>query len=384
MVGVLTLHYGYNEGAILQAYALAQLLGAHIDGDVRIIDHRYPRKVRIYSQSMDARKEALKVAVDTWLPLSRDQFVTERASRTWKWISGNCTGLVVGSDQVWRLCYRRTFFGLACRQPDAFVGRFPNVYWPPAWVRVPRCAYAASIGDQLTARPPRRHLLRMRRVLEGFSVIGVRDERTATFVEDVAPACANRLRLCPDPTIVIPWQCEGAQSSLVAKAERVGLSLSRPFCLLAMDMCNYTRELAGRIRSAGWLVVGYGSGESYSDISFAKVGITPLEWISLIGSASLCITDRYHAFIFSVLQGRPCLVFDRAKKRLVGSPTRISSLAQSIGYGQYVLDIGSPVEDVVKMAQSIGPDWGRVGAGLQKLRRIGGRVIVEIAQALKE
>lgn len=383
MVGILTLHYGYNEGAILQAYALARLLGDYLNEEVRIIDHRYPKKVDIYSRHMDPRKEALKSAVDSWLPLSRHKFITDNACPTWKYISDKCSGLVVGSDQVWRFLYRRSLGGLMYKQPDAFVGKCPNVYWPAPWINVPTCAYAASIGDQPSPPPPWSHQRKMRRVLERFKVVGVRDERTARFVEDVAPHCAERIRLCPDPTIIFRWDYSGARLSLSSKAERVGVSLDSRYCLVALEMSDYARAIAGRLKDAGWLVVGYGSDETYSDVSFAKVGITPLEWIALIGSAGLVITDRYHAFIFSILQGRPCLVFDRARQKFRVEASRISSLASRIGYDRYVLTIGMPVDDVVEMARAVRLDWRTVKNNLEEFKRVGERVIVEIAQAVK-
>lgn len=382
MLGILTLHYGFNEGAILQAYALAQLLSAQVDDDVRIIDHRYPDKVRIYSRNMDPRKQALGAAVDFWLPVTSERFVTDDAYMTWRYISDRCSGLIIGSDQVWRTFYRRFLFGIICRQPSRFIGAFPNVYWPPEWVQVPKCAYAASVGDNLSAPPPRRHLQIMRNVFADLRVIGVRDERTASFVETVAPQCAERIRVCPDPTILFPWKYGDAFSSLAEKARRVGLNIAKPFWLLAMDACDYAHKLARIIRAGGWLVVGYGSGDTYSDISLARVGITPLEWVALIGKATFCVTDRYHAFIFSVLQKRPCLVFDRALSERRDSLTRILSLANSIGYGRYVLKMGSPTEDVFRMAQTMHPDWHTIDGGLERLREVGRHVIEEICQAL--
>ncbi|HTI50252.1 MAG TPA: hypothetical protein VL475_04850, partial [Planctomycetaceae bacterium] len=70
-IGILTLHYGFNEGAILQAYALAGLLRQHLpEADVEIVDQRYPSKLKASGPADAPRTKALQQAIDHWLPLS--------------------------------------------------------------------------------------------------------------------------------------------------------------------------------------------------------------------------------------------------------------------------------------------------------------------------
>ena len=41
MIGIITIHTGYNEGAVLQSLALSRLLAALTGEAVEVLDHRY-------------------------------------------------------------------------------------------------------------------------------------------------------------------------------------------------------------------------------------------------------------------------------------------------------------------------------------------------------
>ena len=46
-IGILTFHYCYNHGAVLQSYALYKYLSAY--GDVEFIDYKLPLLTKRYS-----------------------------------------------------------------------------------------------------------------------------------------------------------------------------------------------------------------------------------------------------------------------------------------------------------------------------------------------
>lgn len=48
-IGITTLHYGFNEGAILQAYALSRLIETLTGVPAKVVDQRYPGKVARYT-----------------------------------------------------------------------------------------------------------------------------------------------------------------------------------------------------------------------------------------------------------------------------------------------------------------------------------------------
>ena len=134
--GILTLHYGFNEGAILQAYALSELLRFVIGGDIEIVDQRYPSKISVYGDPhSNARTRALSEAIDGWLPLSAAHYRNTDSAWLIRELGDRYDRLVFGSDVLWALHYRgrlRRFFGNRFwpRQNKPFFPAFPNVYWP--------------------------------------------------------------------------------------------------------------------------------------------------------------------------------------------------------------------------------------------------------------
>jgi hypothetical protein len=377
MIGILTLHYGYNEGAILQAYAMACVLRNRGGKDALIVDHRYPAKIAIYSREWDARKEKLEWAINNWLPLTNRHFFSNYETETWRYIQSSCETIVVGSDQVWRLRYQKKLAGLWTAQPDRFVGRFPNIYWPPPWLRVAKHAYAASVGDVDMGPVPRRHRRTMAKILDDFGTIGVRDERTAEFVRTLSRSLDDRIVICPDPTLLVPWETRDAAESLTMKLEQFGVSKVERLCLIGVTAGQFANELAAELRRLGFRLIGYSSDDNYSDIRLATIGLSPLEWVALFGKVNLCITDRMHAFIFSVLSQCPCIVIDWAAKSSL-TLTRIGDFANKVGCQQFVVRPPISVAEVTSRIKEMQPDWYSIANRVFAMREVGLKVIDRI------
>jgi len=375
--GILTYHYSYNEGAILQAYALAQALKEHGAPGVEIIDHRYPAKVAIYNRELDPRKRRLATAIDHWLPLSPRRFFDADEKATWHYVCNRYRTLVIGSDQVWRTKYTSSWFGLRLTQSDHFVGRFPNVYWPPASLPVEKCSYAASIGDSRSQAIPRSHLVEMAKRLGDFRIIGVRDEQTAEFVERLSPSLRDRIYLCPDPTWLIDWRAHSCRG--YSTLDKVSLIWSgRPSCLLAVNDTPLAHDLSKKLKERGFAVIGYGSWDKYSAIKLYQWGLSLTEWIALFGTVDICITDRMHAFIFSIIGHCPCIVLDNGNK---GAPckSRLYDLCQRLEY-PYRVDVTKDASEILHIAMSLTVDWAGIDSRLSDYRRTGHQVLSEIVQ----
>ena len=97
-VGIVTLHYGFNEGAILQAYCLSRAIASLGSGwPVEVIDHRYPSKVAAYGAATTGRTRSLASAIEKWLPLSRQRFAISEEKATFDYINSNYSSVVVGA-----------------------------------------------------------------------------------------------------------------------------------------------------------------------------------------------------------------------------------------------------------------------------------------------
>ena len=342
-LGVLTLHYGYNEGAILQAMALTCLLEDVVKGaNAGIIDHRYPGKVDCYGPPNDPRKRALAAAIDTWLPLSQFHSDDPQGQLVSHFCKNHLDGLVIGSDVVWELCYTRRLRrllgrGILPRQINPFFPSFPNVYWPDNSVACPRVAYAACCGNLLSGDIPRSHRRKMAEILEGFAGIGVRDERTRELVATLAPELGRRAELVPDPTIAFNLFGRFDGSTVEQKLCESGVCQERPKALLIMSESPLAFAAACELKRKGYQVVATGKHGGMTDVNLLDVGLSPLEWAWMPRYFGLCVTERMHATIFCLLNRTPFLALDM-NTRFQNSPTKLEELIDQMGLADCCLN----------------------------------------------
>lgn len=310
-IGILTLHYGYNHGAMLQSYATAQLFGGEI------IDHRYKSKLAVHERGRRT-KPYLRAFLDESLPLSAYQCIAEDFANegTWKYAESHYDAIVCGSDELWKTNYgsrhrgwkhyahvaRRpvsSLWNLSRKQTDRWCTPFPNVYWPR--VSIPTIAFAASAGDTEVAQIPRLHRWRMSRCLERFRLIGVRDEGTKRLITDLAPAIREDVRIVPDP--VFSLRPEGKlKESALAKLEANGIQTDRDMAFVHIDKSeSFDAEAA--LAELGYEVV-----------NLPKIALDPLEWFAAIGVCHCGITDAMHPLIASLVNNVPCYSTDTRRK----------------------------------------------------------------------
>lgn len=308
-VAVLTLHYGANPGAILQAEAMARLYGGEI------FDHRYRSREQLYAHGL-AQKPHLAEYIARDLPLSRVKSVTEDFDNkpAWRAIERHYDLLVCGSDELLKVNYRwprrlRTLLRSLRRKPLATLFNyadiqscwdyyipFPNVYWSRA--RLPTVMCAASIGSTDPRTIPRRHRRDMATCLEKCRLIGVRDTRTLEFVESLSQNLKGRAELVPDPVFAYE-PSESARNSAHAKLDSVRRGPGPLGFVYMAKQKHLVGEWSNRLRDAG-----------YEPIDLSAVNLTPPEWFAAIGRFGCGVTDRMHALVISLAQNVPCHSID--------------------------------------------------------------------------
>lgn len=376
-VGILTLHYGFNEGAVLQAMALARLLDNVISGaHAEVVDHRYPGKQAVYGGPNSPRERAIAQAVENWLPLSEVSFHSAESRTTFDYCRRNYDALVVGSDVVWSLRYtgrlrRWLGRGIFPRQKDAFFPAFPNVYWPPPEASRLRIAYAASCGNLWWKEIPRTHRRQMARRLSGFAAIGIRDERTRTFIRALSTDLYERAKIVPDPTIAFNLLGAFDGSTALAKLASAGYVPGQAHALLIMKETPLSVEVARHLRTRGWRLFATGSHGGLADVDLALLGLSPIEWAWLPREFAVCVTERMHASIFCLLNHTPVLALDM-NRRLPGTPTKLQELFLGTGLSEaYVHQHDTDEARVDRWLQTglnMQVNWGKVDAILDSWR----------------
>jgi hypothetical protein len=335
-IGILTLHYGFNEGAVLQAMALARLLETVVPGaHAEVVDHRYPGKQAVYGAPISPREISIAEAVDNWLPLSQASFVSADAQPTLNYCRRNYDGLVVGSDVVWGLRYvgrlRRWFGrGIFRRQSDPFFPPFPNVYWPTSSAADSRVAYAACCGNLWWEDVPRSHRREMIQRLSGFSGISVRDQRTREFLRSLSSELGAGAEIVPDPTIAFDLFGAFDGSTALKKLQTAGYVTGEPHALVIMKEGPLSFRVVRHLRAGGWRIAATGRYGGLADINLIHLGLSPLEWAWVPRQFGVCVTERMHATIFCLLNHTAVLGLDM-NRRLPATPTKLEELFFNVG-----------------------------------------------------
>lgn len=334
-IGIATLHYGFNEGAILQAYALTRLIEAHTGIPAKVVDQRYPDKVKVYGQPDNERKVLLEEVINNWLPTMDQHFETNDTDRVFQYINQACRALVVGSDVVWNLRYRRRLRrflgrGILPTQPYAFYPAFPNLYWPGKSVTIPKISYAASVGTFEWKDASKDHRRQMLNILSDFSVLSVRDERTLHFVEWLDPKLAERTTIVPDPTLAMDIRNLERVNSLRLKLESYGVDFRQPICGVVCDHHIAVGEVVRRLRNAGYQIAGITTKNEFSDVILYDKPIHPLDWAIIFKLMDVCIVDRMHAAIFCLHNQTPFVALDSYETRC-DNDSKTRSLLRNFG-----------------------------------------------------
>ena len=315
-VGLLTLHYGFNYGAVLQAFTAAKLFGGEI------IDHRYVPKMRLYGRGDGAA--ALRDFIRFDLPLSPEAFVAEHGEHraTWRYAERAYDLLVLGSDELWKVDYcgrlpRRRAAKLLATHPYRFLAHrhdrqvrsivtpFPNVYWPD--VDVPIVGFAGSVGDTAPATIPARHRRKMAATVRRFCILGVRDEFTRRFFVEQLGADPAAVELVSDP--VFSYRLDDAESSESRLRERlasVGVEADAPFVAV------HAARNGGGSRRAEEAAAETGLPVVHPD----RLNLAPPEWFLAYGLARFAIVDSMHPLIACLCQNTPCLSLDERRKSI--------------------------------------------------------------------
>jgi len=358
-LGIVTFHSSFNEGAILQALALATHLSRLLpDWKVDIVDLYYASKQEVYERAMTERERTIQDFSRRRLPLSAERYVIGRShQQPLASLGERYQALVYGSDEVWKLRYRRRLLGFGkVAQSDPFFPAFPNAYWPDPSLKIPRFAYAVCVGETRPHLVPGEHRAIMRDSIASLSLIGVRDTETKRFVEWLDPANAARVQHVPDPTFSVSLVDESHLESARLKLTAWGVDFSRPTVVV---LCRYGRLIQPalqRLRSRGYQSVGLVLKNGCVDLDLSGKPLTPLEWMAAFRLFDLCISERMHACISCLLQGTPVIALDFLKDR-DHQGSKIENLFDTFGLAAFHYSVH------FQEAQELGRMCERIEAG---------------------
>ena len=302
-IGVLTFHFAYNYGAMLQAYALSRFLNNLKDVKCEIVDYR-PRKIDyLYHPDIIDFCQHPKTILRNYFnrKLSKadsrefERFINERFAlskrvrndKDFHTIVSQYDMLFVGSDQVWN---------------PVITGADKNyLFWNiPDTIR--KNSYAASFGTNSLADDWKAEL---RKALGNFQNISVREQGGCFLLESIL--LEKKIEVISDPVFLLKLE----------EWREIARTVDSPDKFILFYSLNGSRDLEIQTeklaQQEGIKIV------SVHPLFKPKLGegrcdIGPELFLGLIDKAEYVCTDSFHATAFSIIFRKRILVkYDRER-----------------------------------------------------------------------
>ena len=286
-VGIITFHKAANYGAVLQAYALQEVIKSMGNIQVSIIDYTCKQVEYDHSyKSLLKRRGFLRYILNYRILKKRrkvfDEFIdrrleltNERIERgTLRRLNKQFDCFIVGSDQIWN---------------DKLSGFDMTFMLDFVTDKNKKYAYAASFGFQSI---PEKYKASYCTLLKAFKGISVREESAEKIFEKEMDLSVP---VCLDPTLL----CNKKQWMEIAKMPN---QTSKYILLYAVQpprtMKNYARKISVR---TGYPVIYLNDG-LVKDLDLKHVRCPlPEEFVGWFANAEYVITNSFHGTAFSII-----------------------------------------------------------------------------------
>lgn len=335
-IGIYTQPLRYNYGGLLQAWALQTLL-RRLGHDVvtfnpdqykHIVWTRKPLvyakriALRLLGNPIEIRKEVrenrehdLKMQ---YLKPFIDSNIKTKTFRNTKELSPiDYDTLIVGSDQVWRPIYNRSF---GTSIGNAFLD------FATEW-KVRRIAYAASFGtDEWEFTEKQTQLCKQ--LAQKFDAISVREESGINL-------CWNHLGVQAvhvlDPTLLLKRE---DYEKLIVHGQTTQSPKGDMLCYI-LDETDEKNRIIKYIADNKGLVPFIAHSRVFSKTASLKEMIQPPveQWLRNFIESKFVVTDSFHACLFSIIFGKPFLVIGNKERGLA----RYKSLFKMLSLEKHLL-----------------------------------------------
>jgi polysaccharide pyruvyl transferase WcaK-like protein len=310
-IGILTFYWGENPGTALQAYSVLTIMrNMFPDADVQIVNYMYEKNRFIFHRGYIKHPLSFPKSLkrfNLYKQFVREELGVENAfgSNDFEdakaFIKDKYDILICGSDTVWQ------FNNPGCKN---FL--FPNIYWIPASISAKKIAFSISSGASTIDKYPQEFHSMMREIINDFELIGFRDKITKELVEKIGLKDRSILMESPDPTFLFDIK----KTSVKDKLHDIGLDLHKPVIGILGIPDSLASSIYSFYRAKGLQVVSIGYSR-YADVSLSC--LSPFEWAEVFRFLSLCVTDRFHATVFSLKNKTPVVAIDIMKSRYTDS-----------------------------------------------------------------
>lgn len=221
------------------------------------------------------------------------------------------SAVLVGSDQLW--------------VPRGYSTGFFNLLFVPE--NVPKLAYATSFG---VSEIPKNKKKAAKYFLDRMDYISVRELRASEMIKELT---GREVPTVVDPTILFT----GEEWKGIIKEKTVIDNEKYIFCYFLGNNPEQRLEVEKLKRETGYKIVFIPHLDEFieSDIKFGDMqlyNVGPEEFVNLIRNAEYVCTDSFHGSVFSILNHKKFVTFNRFKASDKNSRnSRIDSLLKQTG-----------------------------------------------------
>lgn len=319
-IGILTFHRAHNYGAVLQCYALQEVLKS-MGHEVSVIDYKLQFLLECYKPFILRRflsKNPIKCL---------DRIIRETKllhSRRDRWCSFNnfietrlniapiesleqnlFDVIVIGSDQVWN---------------TKLTHGFDNYYWGNFKTRAKIVSYAASIEEFWDVKDNKK----VRTLLNNFSSISVREEDVALNLKNIIDG--RTIHTVVDPTLLLG---NGEWSKIAVQPP-----IRKKYLLLYQVRDSQTaKRIASKIAHKYQLEIIALSARVDAINSKECISASPEEFVGWFKYASFIVSSSFHGTVFSIIFQRPFY----SVKLNDGKDSRVENLLKSFNLSERLI-----------------------------------------------
>ena len=330
-IGILTLPLHMNYGGILQAYALQTTL-EKMGHQVVVFDRpiskrhlplwkkpcsyakRFIKKYLLGKNDVHVFQEAYGFNLDKIRRQYTQQFIDKRIHRyeinsPLDIKEDDFDGMVVGSDQIWRMMYFRPFW-YDRNGADAFLAFTKN------W-NIKRVSYAASFGKD-SAELNALEIKEAKDIVSRFDGVSVREQSGIDICKSLFGVDA---KLVLDPTLLL--KREDYLKLIDTNKKEKGILLK-----YILDENSVETKLVNKIAADKNLHIVDTNVAGDMTLRVEKRIQAPVEdWLNTFENADYVVTDSFHACVFSLLFHKPFTVIGNRTR----GTARIDSLLNLTG-----------------------------------------------------
>jgi len=307
-VGILTFHFGYNYGGVLQAFALQQFLNS-CGHEVKIINYTpinfntrpYWRQIISRNLSIDKTRKIIKKI--QYGPKQKEAFhlfrskylhLTEKCSyEKLSEIAHEFDAIIVGSDQIWNPGQHKigTYF---LSHLDTFKGK--------------RISYAPCCAINKVKEKNKNKLIN---ALNKFDSISVRNKETEQFVFNLINKMAP---IVVDPTLL--W----GFSELINEKPLINSKYILTY-ILGEEISGGHKQVIEKLKikypdtSVISIILTENKPQLFDWSDKTYWAASPEEWLNLFYHSSFIYTDSFHGALFSIKFKKPFLAYYTEEKR---------------------------------------------------------------------